>query len=66
MKTKKRKITEFFERKLLLKNQTFLKKLFVFASCMVIFPVLAVGIISYQRSAVELEKEVQTIEPSSH
>ena len=26
---------------------------------MVIFPVLAVGIISYQRSAVELEKEVQ-------
>ena len=36
-----------------------MKKLFVFASCLVIFPVLAVGIISYHRSAVELEKEVQ-------
>src|SRR4051794_38748722 len=59
MKKKKRKITEFFERKLLLKNQPFMTKLFVFASCLVIFPVIAVGIISYQRSAAELEKEVQ-------
>jgi two-component system, sensor histidine kinase YesM len=59
MKTKKRKITEFLEQYFLLKNQPFMTKLFVFASCLVIFPVIAVGIISYQRSAAELEKEVQ-------
>ena len=66
MKKKWRKIAEFFEQYILLKNQSFMTKLFVFSSLLVIFPVLSVGIISYQRSAVELEKEVQTIKPSSY
>lgn len=59
MKLKQRKIREIVERYLLLRDQSFMKKLFVFASLFVILPVLSVGVISYQRSALELEKEVK-------
>src|SRR3954469_13873447 len=59
MKKRKRVITEFFERYLLLKNHSFMTKLFVFSSLLIIIPVSSVGIISYQRSAVELEEEVR-------
>ncbi|NHC43186.1 sensor histidine kinase [Bacillus sp. MM2020_1] len=50
-----RKMTEFLERYLLLKNQSLMIKLVVFSSFLVIFPVISVGVISYNRSAVELE-----------
>jgi two-component system, sensor histidine kinase YesM len=59
MQLKKKKIREFVERYLLLRDQSFMKKLFVFASLFVILPVLSVGVISYQRSAMELEEEVK-------
>ena len=57
MKKKRRKITEFFERYLLLKNQSFMTKLFVFSSCLVIFPVLSVGIHFISALSIELEEE---------
>jgi two-component system, sensor histidine kinase YesM len=50
-----RKIAEFLERYVLLKNQSLMIKLCVFSSFLVIFPVISVGVISYNRSAVELE-----------
>lgn len=50
-----KKIAEFLERYLLLKNQSLMIKLCVFSSFLVIFPVISVGVISYNRSAVELE-----------
>jgi two-component system, sensor histidine kinase YesM len=59
MKQKRRKFPEFLNSYVLLRNQSFMKKLFVFSSLLVILPVLSVGIISYQRSAVELEEEVR-------
>lgn len=49
-----KKIAEFLERYLLLKNQSLMIKLCVFSSFLVIFPVISVGVISYNRSAVEL------------
>jgi two-component system sensor histidine kinase YesM len=63
MKSKRRKIIEFIEQYLLLKNRSFMTKLFVFSSLLIIIPVSSVGIISYQRSAFELEEEVRQ---SSH
>ncbi|MFJ7726760.1 sensor histidine kinase [Neobacillus sp. NPDC097160] len=54
-----RNIAEFFERTILLKNQSLMIKFCVFASFLVIFPVLSVGIISYKRSSVELEHELR-------
>jgi two-component system, sensor histidine kinase YesM len=50
-----RKIAEFLERYILLKNQSLMIKLCVFSSFLVIFPVISVGVISYNRSSVELE-----------
>ncbi|MDR7236926.1 sensor histidine kinase [Neobacillus drentensis] len=50
-----RKMAEFLERYILLKNQSLMLKLVVFSSFLVILPVLSVGVISYYRSAVELE-----------
>ena len=50
-----RKIADFLERYVLLKNQSLMIKLCVFSSFLVIFPVISVGVISYNRSAVELE-----------
>jgi two-component system, sensor histidine kinase YesM len=50
-----RKMAEFLERYILLKNQSLMIKLVVFSSFLVIFPVISVGVISYNRSAVELE-----------
>ncbi|WML26445.1 sensor histidine kinase [Neobacillus sp. OS1-33] len=50
-----RKMAEFLERYILLKNQSLMIKLAVFSSFLVIFPVISVGVISYNRSAVELE-----------
>jgi two-component system sensor histidine kinase YesM len=63
MKSKRSKVIEFFERYLLLKNRSFMTKLIVFASLLIIIPVSSVGIISYQHSAAELEEEVRQ---SSH
>jgi two-component system, sensor histidine kinase YesM len=63
MKSKRSKVIEFFERYLLLKNRSFMTKLIVFASLLIIIPVSSVGIISYQYSAAELEEEVRQ---SSH
>ncbi|MEM1505600.1 histidine kinase [Domibacillus sp. 8LH] len=59
MKRRRRKWIEFIDRFILLRDQPFMHKLFVFSSLLVILPVLAVGIISYQRSAIEIEKEVR-------
>jgi two-component system, sensor histidine kinase YesM len=56
---KKSKLVEFFERFILLRDLSFMKKLIVFSSLLVIIPVLSVGIISYERSAREIEKEVK-------
>ncbi|PLS08504.1 sensor histidine kinase [Neobacillus cucumis] len=53
------KMAEFIKKYILLKNQSLMIKLCVFSSFLVIFPVLSVGIISYQRSAVELEGELR-------
>jgi two-component system, sensor histidine kinase YesM len=50
-----RKIADFLERYVLLKNQSLMIKLCVFSSFLVIFPVISVGVISYNRSAIELE-----------
>ncbi|MBT2698412.1 sensor histidine kinase [Bacillus sp. ISL-40] len=50
-----RKIAEFLERYILLKNQSLMIKLCIFSSFLVIFPVISVGVISYNRSSVELE-----------
>ena len=63
MITKRRKIIAFLERYLLLKHCSFLTKLTVFSSLLVIIPVTSVGVIAYQRSAAELEEEVRQ---SSH
>ena len=57
MKLKRRKFPEYINQYVLLRDQSFMKKLFVFSSLLVILPVFSVGIISYQRSAVELEEE---------
>ncbi|MEH7308861.1 sensor histidine kinase [Neobacillus drentensis] len=54
-----RKLAELIERYILLRNQSLMIKLCVFASFLVIFPVLSVGIISYNRSSVELENELR-------
>jgi two-component system, sensor histidine kinase YesM len=54
-----KKTAEFIERYILLKNQSFMTKLCIFSSFLVIFPVLSVGIISYNRSSVELENELR-------
>lgn len=59
MERKLRKLTEFINRYVLLRDQSIMKKLFVFSSLLVILPVLSVGIISYQRSVAELEEEVR-------
>ncbi|WP_046174557.1 cache domain-containing sensor histidine kinase [Domibacillus indicus] len=59
MEKKRRKWRELLDRFVLLRDQSFMSKLFVFSSLLVILPVLAVGIISYQRSAAEIEKEVR-------
>ncbi len=54
-----RKLAEFIERYILLKNQSLMTKLCIFSSFLVIFPVLSVAIISYSRSSVELEEELR-------
>ncbi len=59
MKKTRKGSFEFLERYVLLRDLSLMKKLVVFSSLLVILPVLSVGIISYQRSAVELEKEVR-------
>jgi two-component system, sensor histidine kinase YesM len=59
MKSKRSKVIELFERFLLLKNRSFMTKLIVFASLLIIIPVSSVGVISYQHSAAELEEEVR-------
>lgn len=51
------KMTEFIERYILLKNKSIMAKLFFFSSILVVFPVLAVGLISYQTSSIQLEEE---------
>ncbi|MFP3125773.1 sensor histidine kinase [Ectobacillus funiculus] len=52
-------IAEFISRYILLRNQSLMIKLCVFSSFLVIFPVLAVGVISYKRSSIELEYELK-------
>ncbi|MEH7112916.1 sensor histidine kinase [Neobacillus niacini] len=59
MQWRKKKIVEFIERYILLKNQSLMTKLCIFSSFLVIFPVLSVAIISYSRSSVELEEELR-------
>jgi two-component system sensor histidine kinase YesM len=59
MEQKLRKLTEFINRYVLLRDHSIMKKLFIFSSLLVILPVLSVGIISYQRSVAELEEEVR-------
>ncbi|MEH7384352.1 sensor histidine kinase [Bacillus sp. JJ1521] len=51
------KMTEFIERYILLKNKSIMAKLFFFSSILVVFPVLAVGLISYRTSSIQLEEE---------
>ncbi|MEH7235732.1 sensor histidine kinase [Bacillus sp. JJ1562] len=51
------KIAGFIERYILLKNRSIMAKLFVFSSILVVFPVLAVGLISYRTSSIQLEEE---------
>ncbi len=53
----KNKILEFIEAYILLKNKSIMAKLFVFSSILVVFPVLAVGLISYRTSSSQLEEE---------
>ncbi|MEH7274215.1 sensor histidine kinase [Neobacillus vireti] len=57
MQTRRKKLDDFIERYILLKNQSLMTKLCIFSSFLVIFPVLSVAIISYARSSVELENE---------
>lgn len=57
MSKRRRRIAEFIEQYILLKNQTLMMKLCIFSSFLVILPVLSVGIISYHRSSTELENE---------
>jgi two-component system, sensor histidine kinase YesM len=59
MQKRWRKAEEFIERYILLKNQSLMMKLCIFSSFLVILPVLSVGIISYNRSSVELENELR-------
>ena len=59
MQQRWRKAEEFIVRFVLLKNQSLMMKLCIFSSFLVIFPVLSVGIISYNRSSVELENELR-------
>ncbi|MDR7076955.1 two-component system sensor histidine kinase YesM [Neobacillus niacini] len=59
MQSRWKKLDEFFERYILLKNQSLMTKLCIFSSFLVIFPVLSVAIISYARSSVELENELR-------
>ena len=58
-KSRWKKLDDFFERYILLKNQSLMTKLCIFSSFLVIFPVLSVAIISYARSSVELENELR-------
>ncbi|RFB12057.1 sensor histidine kinase [Bacillus sp. HNG] len=53
------KILGFIERYILLKNKSIMTKLFVFSSILVVFPVLAVGLISYKTSSIQLEEEFE-------
>ena len=59
MQKRWRKTEDFIERYILLKNQSLMMKLCIFSSFLVILPVLSVGIISYNRSSVELENELR-------
>lgn len=59
MQQRWRKAEEFIERFILLKNQSLMMKLCIFSSFLVIFPVLSVGIISYNRSSIEMENELR-------
>ncbi|MDM5328879.1 sensor histidine kinase [Neobacillus sp. CF12] len=59
MQKRWRKAEDFIERYILLKNQSLMMKLCIFSSFLVILPVLSVGIISYNRSSVELENELR-------
>lgn len=59
MQQRWRDIIEFIKRYILLKNQSFMTKLCIFSSFLVIFPILTVGYISYKRSSVELENELR-------
>jgi two-component system, sensor histidine kinase YesM len=59
MQQRWRKAEEFIVRFVLLKDQSLMMKLCIFSSFLVIFPVLSVGIISYNRSSVELENELR-------
>ncbi|MCM3693701.1 sensor histidine kinase [Neobacillus niacini] len=59
MRHRWKKAEEFIERYILLKNQSLMMKLCIFSSFLVIFPVLSVGIISFNRSSVELENELR-------
>ncbi|MCS0543359.1 hypothetical protein NXY55_25600, partial [Aeromonas veronii] len=53
----KNRIIDFIETYILLKNKSIMAKLFVFSSILVVFPVLAVGLISYKTSSIQLEEE---------
>ncbi|PAE41456.1 sensor histidine kinase [Bacillus sp. 7884-1] len=59
MQQRWRKAEEFIARYILLKNQSLMMKLCIFSSFLVIIPLLSVGIISYNRSSVELENELR-------
>jgi two-component system, sensor histidine kinase YesM len=59
MQQRWRKAEKFIARYILLKNQSLMMKLCIFSSFLVIIPLLSVGIISYNRSSVELETELR-------
>jgi two-component system sensor histidine kinase YesM len=55
----KKSFFEIFHQIIFLKNQPLTIKLFVFSTILVIIPLMVVGIISYHKSSLELEREEQ-------
>lgn len=59
MNVLKKSFLEVFKQIIFLRNQPLTIKLFVFSTILVIIPLIVVGIISYHKSSVELEREEQ-------
>ncbi|GAA4714970.1 sensor histidine kinase [Brevibacillus fulvus] len=59
MNSRWRNVREWIQRFVLFRDQSFLTKLFLFSSFLVIISMLSVGVISYLRSSLELEEEVK-------